>query len=194
MEDKTMKKMILGTMMCVMMTVSVSAQTQVQDSVSQKRESKAVVQPRMRMHNGKHIGKQNTPQRIQVSPEKMAEVKTKYLTQKLTLSEQQSAELNKVLLKEIESFRSSKAELKEKAENEKKEAFKTIRQETNIQLKQILTEEQYIQYRELAKQRREAVRGNQKSHHTHHGKGQPRMKHESKPNCQKNENNKTTLS
>lgn len=178
MEDKTMKRMILGTMMCVLMATGASAQ--VQDSIAKrdfrgerphpgkefregrpfKPDSNAVVMEhpgRPDFREGKHRQAQHEgfkdrdfkPE--QLTPEQHAEAKAKFLTEKLTLTRKQSEKLQKVFLKESEAFLKLKAETEGQDEAVKKEEFKKLKANTDKQVKKILTEEEYAKYKEMQK-------------------------------------------
>lgn len=161
MEDKTMKRTILSTMMCVMMTLGVSAQ--VQDSIARQQLHQTVCKSQMK--------------RGKISAEQRAELKAKFITQKLSLTSEQNQKLNTIYLNEIENFRQNKAVIESSDQAARKEIFKNIKTATNKQIKEVLTEEQYTQYREIGKKRHEAIKNMKRHHHNHNNKAMPRIKH-----------------
>ena len=183
--------MILGTLMCVILTTAVSAQ---QDTIAKRDFRGEDMRPRkeLRDDNMQHRrmplemreDKRNEPRgekpefraegknrndfcgkdvrREELTPQQHAEEKAKFLTEKLTLTKKQSEKLQKVFLKESEAFLKLKAETEGKDEAVKKEEFKKLKANTDKQVKKILTEEEYAKYQELGKARK------QHGNHRHH--------------------------
>lgn len=186
MEEKTMKRMILGTMMCVAMTAGVLAQGQ--DSIRKRdfRHEGPRQHSEMRIEKRDFMRKNDIKKSKcdKITPEQRAELKTKFISEKLSLTPDQNEQLNKVFIKEIETLRKGRAELENQNEVAKKELFKNIKIETNNQVKQILNDEQYALYREMKNQRHRPTGNNHRHHIGHHGKGHPQMKHRgNQENC-----------
>ncbi|MBR1564915.1 MAG: hypothetical protein IJ650_06180 [Paludibacteraceae bacterium] len=178
-----MKRMILGTLMCVILTTAVSAQ---QDTIAKRDFRGEGMRPGKEMRDGHMRHQHMQPEmregkrgevrgerpdfkaegreckafcgkdvkREQFTPEQHAEAKTKFLTEKLTLTKKQSEKLQKVFLKESEAFLKLKAETEGQDEAVKKEEFKKLKANTDKQVKKILTEEEFAKYQELGKARK----------------------------------------
>lgn len=167
-----MKKMILGTLVCVVMTVSATAQ--VQDSTKVRRINKGECQ-RVERAEGNRMARpidgKNRP--VKLSAEQIAERKAKFLTEKLSLTAEQSQQLNQILIKEAKSLETSKADLKAKSDalrKERIETFRALRSNTETEIKDVLTEEQFAQLEKMsANHRKHAVQG-KGQHGKHRGK------------------------
>mgnify|MGYP007069940934 CR=1 FL=1 len=155
MEGKIMKRMILGTMMCVLMaTVAVAQQ---QDTIARRDMSHERMHPRQEMRaefRGERKGElrradADFKKREKLTPEQHAEAKAKFLAEELTLTAKQTDKLQKVFLKEAQTFEKSKTELEGKDEEAKKEQFKKLKANTDKQVKKILTEEEYAKYLQM---------------------------------------------
>ncbi len=154
--DQVMKRMILGTMMCMMIAIGVSAQEQ--DTVA-KQEFRHHRHPRMemRMHgdfhradsmpmakrHGMHRGHFCRPEGCakfkDITPEQMAEFRADMLTRQLTLTDKQNKKLRDVFMDEAKAIKDKKATPEEqKAKTDKK-------------VKRILTDAQYAKYQEMGK-------------------------------------------
>lgn len=158
-----MKKMILSALVCA--AVSLSAVAQVQDSTQisrrlHKGECQKLehgVRPQARKVEGKAV------RRERPSIEQRVQGKTLFLSKKLQLNEQQTEQLNAILIKKAKSMKQSRTEFKIKEEAldmERREAFKSLKEDTNTEVQAVLTEEQYAQYVAL-----------ETEHHNHKGEG-----------------------
>ena len=151
-----MKRMILGTMMCVLLTAGVSAQEQ--DTIA-KREFQPNRHPRHEMRMNEDFRRPDRmPERRgemreerfrgpegpcakfkDITPEQMAEFRAKMLTDQLTLTDKQNKKLNKIFLDEINDAKENKSTPEER------------KAKTDKQLKKCLTDAQYAKYQEMEK-------------------------------------------
>ena len=191
-----MKRMILGTMMCVLMATVAMAQEQdsiVRRDMRPKHEMRADMrgeQFRGEHYRGERKGEfrkgEFDKKREDLTPEQRAKNKADFLTDKLTLTSKQNEKLQKVFLKEVEAFQKAKAELEGKDEAAKKEQFMALKANTDKQVKKILTDEEYAKYKQMGECRKGDHKGGKgKPHGKHHG-GQQQGNHGQQGNAKSN--------
>lgn len=139
MEDKTMKRMILGTMMCVLMTSAVSAQ----------------MQRPIPQDGKKQVCKYDGEGMVKFTPEQAAEQKTRFVSERLTLTSKQSKKLGKIFLDEAKALDVVNANGGNPAE---------VKAKTDKKVKKVLTAEQFAKYEELGRQRHETICRNKPMH------------------------------
>lgn len=154
-----MKRMIFCTLMCAL--VSFGAMAQTQDSVALRRShSQEGKQMHLKHQDCKKHGKacrfeqQKQMDKQELTAEQKAQMKAKYLKEKLTLTDKQEGKIYKVFLAEAQSIEKSKAESSDKSKEAKREEFRALKLNTDKQVKQILSDEQYAKYEQMAKARR----------------------------------------
>lgn len=164
-----MKRLVLSTVVCIMMTTMVSARDA---KMAQRHLMKDSARVECRKADG-DFRCEKREKHEKLTAEQRAQDKTQFLSKKLSLAEQKSKRLYSVFLQEAKSFEKAIADFADKDEQEKKAAIEKIRIKTESKVKSILNAEEFAQYRELCKQRQDKGAKRHGMHQRNHDSQKP---------------------